>query len=111
MLSQKHRLSKSADVKKTTARGRSFFNPLFVIKFLPGGDEPRITVIASVKVSKKAVERNRVKRILRDELSKHVRKFRAGDYAFIVKAQAIKVPPTELRQALIKSLTVSKIIQ
>lgn len=110
MLSQKHRLSKSADVKKTTAKGRSFFNPYFVIKTSPNPTETLITVVVSVKVSKKAVDRNRIKRIIRDELHKHVNHFKSGNYAFLVKPSAMKIESAILRQEINKSLINAKII-
>jgi ribonuclease P protein component len=111
MLSQKHRLSRSADVKKTTARGRSFFNPFFVIKLTAGTEIPRVTIIVSAKVSKKAVDRNRIKRIMRDELRKHLPHFKPGDYAFIVKPAAAKAESQQLRENLVLSLKSSKIVQ
>ncbi len=111
MLSQKHRLSKSADVKKTTARGRSFFNPYFIIKFTPDVKEVKITFITSVRVSKKAVERNRAKRLLRDELRKHVAKMKPGNYVIILRASATKAEGADLRTALVKSLTSAKMLQ
>lgn len=111
MLSQKHRLSKSADVKQTTARGRSFFNPYFVIKFVPGKELAKITVIASVKVSKKAVERNRLKRVLREESRKYVEKFKPGNYVVIVKSSAAKIETGKLREEFSKSLVIAKVLQ
>lgn len=71
----------------------------------------RVALITSVRVSKKAVDRNRVKRIIREELRKYIAKFKPGDYVFIVKASATKVPAADLRAAVAKSLTVSKILQ
>ena len=68
MLPKKHRLAKALEVKRTTARGRSFFNPFVVVKFVKGASPARLTVIASTKVSKKAVSRNRVKRIARETI-------------------------------------------
>ena len=111
MLPKKHRLSKSADVKRTTARGRSFFNPYFIIKIAPGTESAKITLITSVRVSKKAVERNRAKRILRDELRKYIDRLKPGDYVLIVKRSAIKATPTELRESLVKSLTAGKMLR
>jgi ribonuclease P protein component len=110
MLSQKHRLSKSAEVKKTTAKGRSFFNPNFVIKFIPGEQLARITVVVSTKVSKKAVDRNRIKRVIRDELKKYIDQIKPGDYAFLVKQNAIKVTSQNLRESIGSSLKSSKSI-
>jgi ribonuclease P protein component len=105
MLSQKHRLSKSAEVKKTTARGRGFFNPYFVIKFTIGHDSPKLTVIVSTKVSKKAVDRNRIKRVIRDELRKNISQLKSGNYAILVKPSAAKIESSELRTEISKSLT------
>lgn len=112
MLSQKHRLSKSADVKKTTARGRNFFNPYFVIKSTtePNAKISKITVIVSTKVSKKAVDRNRLKRIIREELRKSVENIKPGNYAILVKAQALKIEPNELRTAINKSFHDAKLL-
>ncbi|HEX3099384.1 MAG TPA: ribonuclease P protein component [Patescibacteria group bacterium] len=108
MLSQKHRLSKSADVKKTTARGRSFFNPFFVLKIVPGDEPAKLTVITSVKVSKRAVDRNRLKRIIREAVRPLISKFKPGNYAVLVKSSALKITPTELREQVMKSLNSSK---
>ena len=110
MLSQKHRLSKSADVKKTTARGRSFFNPFFVIKSTPNKEVALLTVVVSVRVSKKAVSRNKIKRIIRDELRKNIPNIKFGNYAFQVKPSVMKITSTILREEINKSLINAKII-
>lgn len=111
MLSQKHRLSKSAEVKKTTARGRSFFNPYFVIKSTTDSNTPKFTVIVSTKVSKKAVDRNRLKRVIREELRKSVANSRPGNYAILVKSSAMKITTTELRNIIAKALIEAKILK
>ncbi len=111
MLSQKHRLSKSADVIKTTARGRGFFNPYFVIKTVPGTEPAKITVVASVRVSKRAVDRNRIKRIIRETIRPHIAKFKPGNYAFLVKPSALKITSAELREQVLKSLSASKTLR
>ncbi len=111
MFPKKHRLSKSADVKKTTARGRSFFNKYFVIKSVPQNDEKKFTVVVSTKISKKAVERNRIKRIVREELRKNIDNIKTGSYVFLIKPLALKIESKELRSELFKSLTIAKIIK
>lgn len=88
MLSKKHRLGKTSDVQKVFARGRAFFSPLLTIKFLPHPSGHRFTVVVSTKVSKKAVERNRLKRHLREFVRLNLEKFKPGDYAVVLKPKA-----------------------
>ncbi len=111
MLSQKHRLSKSADVKKTTARGRGFFNPYFVIKISPSSEEAKVTVVVSVKVSKRAVDRNRIKRVIRETIRPNIAKFKPGNYAVLVKPSVMKITTPELREQVTKSLIAAKILK
>lgn len=119
MLPRKHRLSKSADVKKTTAKGRGFFSPFFVIKStLSAADKsavkvatPKITVVVSTKVSKKAVDRNRIKRVIREQIRQTIDNIKPGNYAFLVKSSAMKVSAEDLRQAVMKSLKDAKILK
>lgn len=111
MLSQKHRLSKSAEVKKTTARGRGFFNPYFVLKTLPGTEPAKVTVVVSVKVSKKAVDRNRLKRVIRETIRPDILKFKPGSYAILVKPSAMKITSAELREQIHKGLIASKTLK
>lgn len=98
MLPKKHRLTKTVDVKTTTARGRCFFNPHFVLKSHRIGDVARLTVIVSVKVSKKAVVRNRIKRVIRESIRPLLSEIPAGQYAIIAKSSIIQLTGLELRQ-------------
>ncbi len=100
MIPKKHRLAKALEVKRTTARGRSFFSPYAVIKYLSSSSPARLTVVVSTKVSKKAVTRNRIKRVTREEIRKHLPKFQPGEYVIIMKAAATKIPATELRSSM-----------
>ena len=109
MLSKKHRLSKSADVRKTTAKGRSFFNPYFVIKST-SGQEAKLTVVVSTKISKRAVDRNKIKRIIRDELRKLVPRVKPGNYAILAKQKTATATSKELREAIQQSFKAAKIL-
>jgi ribonuclease P protein component len=105
MLKKQHRLAKTEDVKNTVRAGRSFFNPLFTVKVnRRGGVLPRFTVVVSTKVSKKAVVRNRIKRVLREEIRTRLADFPAGDYAVLVKPKAATVEAAELREKFITLL-------
>jgi ribonuclease P protein component len=89
MLQKKHRLNKSKDIQDTSARGRSFFSPNFVIKFRPDpAMATRVAVVVSNYVSKKAVDRNRVKRLVREALRLNISKLKKGDYVIIVRPKA-----------------------
>lgn len=89
MLQKKHRLNKSKDIQNTSARGRSFFSPNFVIKFRPDPDiVTRVAIVVSNYVSKKAVDRNRVKRLIREAIRLNLAKLKTGDYVIIVRPKA-----------------------
>jgi ribonuclease P protein component len=106
MLKRKHRLAKESEVKQTFAKGRSFFSPYFVIKYgfssLP---HPRFAVIVSTRVSKRAVERNRIKRIVRESLRLSLEDFKPGDYVVIVKIRAAGKTAKELKDDLNRLLS------
>lgn len=89
MLQKKHRLNKSKDIQNTSARGRTFFSPNFVVKFRPEPEKPtRAVVVVSNYVSKKAVERNKLKRLAREVLRLNLDKLKPGDYVIIVRPKA-----------------------
>lgn len=99
MLKKEHRLAKTKDVKTVVGLGRSFFNPLFTIKYLVRPvSAARFTVVVSTKVSKKSVARNRIKRILREEIRLKMDQFPLGGYAVLVKPAAAAAEPQELRK-------------
>ena len=108
MLPKKHRLSKTAEVKNTAVRGRSFFNPFLVIKFTAATDQSKFTVIVSTKVSKKAVDRNRLKRIAREILREHIKQIKVGNYALIIKPKAMSLAAGDYRQEIINAFAASK---
>ena len=91
MLHKTHRLAKTTDVQKALGRGRGFFSPNFNLKFLPKLAEKRFTVVVSTKVSKKAVRRNRIKRLLREFIRLQIKNFSFGDYAIMVKPASGKI--------------------
>ncbi len=100
MLAKTHRLAKNSDVTRVVRAGRSFFSPMFIIKFVRGSTAPRFTVVVSTKVSKLAVVRNRIKRVLREYVRLRLQGFVLGDYMIIVRTQAAKLPAEELRGSL-----------
>ena len=99
MLKKTFRLSSSKDIKTTSLRGRSFFSPYFVVKYI-AAPSPRFTVIVSTKVSKRAVERNRIKRIVREAIRHSLPAYKPGDYVVIVKVRAAGKTAADIKQQL-----------
>lgn len=91
MLQKKHRLSKNREITETLSKGRGFFNPLFNIKFFSDIDEKKFTVVVSTKVFKSAVKRNRIKRVVREQIKKNFSGFRPGRYAIMIKPQVARI--------------------
>lgn len=105
MLKKVNRLGKTKDIKRTTMHGRSFFNPNFVIKFHPSQPSlPRFTVIITIRVSKKAVIRNKLKRIIRETIRTNLEHFRPGDYAIIVRTDLVKLPPKDIPALILSAM-------
>lgn len=66
MLARQQRLRRSSDIQSVYQTGRKSFHPLVrLITARSFGKTTRATVVVSLKISKKAVERNRIKRRLR----------------------------------------------
>lgn len=85
MLKKTNRLAKATDIAAAFARGRSFFNPFFTVKFFSNPKAKLFTVVVSTKVFKSAVKRNRLKRIIREYVRKNLDKFKSGSYMIIAK--------------------------
>lgn len=113
MLKKKHRLAKETDVKTAFAKGRSFFSPHFAVKFLkkPDAAVPRLTVVASTKVSKKAVVRNRLKRVARETVRKMLPDLKPGDYVLTIKPSATDLESKTFSAALQEFLNKLKLIK
>ncbi len=112
MIPKKNRLSKQAEVVSTTARGRSFFSNSFIFKQLPDtkADQAKFTVIVSNKISKSAVVRNKLKRIIREAIRPHLDKMKFGKYAIIVKRPAVTVTSKDLSAEVKTALVKAKVL-
>lgn len=64
MISRSHRFRGRNDINNVHRRGKNARGPLFAIKALPNPnrDAYRVAIVVSKKVSKSAVERNRIRR-------------------------------------------------
>jgi ribonuclease P protein component len=69
MLQKPNRLREERIINALFAKGASYRTPYFILRYTKKEQaEPRYTVIVSKKISKKAVERNKIKRRIREAL-------------------------------------------
>lgn len=68
------RLSRTKDIEKVFKGGQTKRHQLFLIKYLPNSlNQHRVTVVAGLRISKKAVIRNQLKRRLRAILQEQLK--------------------------------------
>ncbi len=92
MLPRKHRLAKVRDFAHLKETGKTRRTRFFTVRYTKTEQkDSRVAVIVSAKVSKKAVERNKLKRRLRNILSKRLRDLpKHTDVAFYAHGSASK---------------------
>ncbi|MDO8667985.1 MAG: ribonuclease P protein component [bacterium] len=79
MLAKQHRLLKQKDFEKVFKRGKSFYTKLLGAKALTSELKfNRFGIVISTKISKKATERNRLKRQIRQAIRELNEELRSG---------------------------------
>lgn len=113
MLEIKHRLKSPRQIENVFKKGKSTRSGFLFLKYCPNKfRNSRIAFSVGVKFSKKAVDRNRAKRILRSEMKKNLSKLKPGFDIVIFLGQ---ISPKEFEKenieaSLKKALTFSKLI-
>lgn len=112
MFKQKNRLKKDADIKRVVKSGRGVFDPYCGLKYLQNGlDESRFTVVVGLKVNKKAVDRNRIRRQYREIIRLRLDQMKKGyDVVFLTSKQALDIDYQEKEERLVKVLKKSGLI-
>jgi ribonuclease P protein component len=93
--SKRGRLTRSADFERVFRKGRSFGNRHLVLHLFPRDDadearDPRVGLSVSRRVGG-AVERNLVKRLLREAVTEHVDRFTSVDLVLVARPDALGV--------------------
>ncbi|MDP2944598.1 MAG: ribonuclease P protein component [bacterium] len=106
MLKKSNRITKDKEFDRAFKTGQSFYTKLFGIKAVGNGLEVnRLGVLISIKVSKKAVIRNKVKRQIREIIQKELPNLKSGkDLVIIVFSQILDKKFEEIKEALILAL-------
>jgi ribonuclease P protein component len=100
-LPAQRRLRRKSDFEAAYASGRRFGNGFFAVTAKPndiGG--PRLGLAVSVKNAGNAVERNRLRRTIRESFRLHQHELPAADIVVSARGRAREVPAAELRASL-----------
>ena len=107
MIARQYRLREDGDVRRTRARGKSWPSGPVVARILPNTLEPkqnRYTVIAGKRCGK-AVQRNRMKRLIREALRGYHPFLRPGhDMAFVCRGTVEELPTLTTAQELLATM-------
>lgn len=99
MLQKKFRLTKKSDFQKVLKEGKKVSGRCYVLSVLtdPSLEFSKIGVIVSNKISKKATERNRIKRLLREAVRKGFHNIKKKSLlVFIAKGAVLGVSGEEI---------------
>jgi len=112
MLPRKYKLKKDNDFKKVFNKGKHYQKDFIKIKFLKNDLEiNRFGLVIGLKISKKAVQRNKIKRQLEEVIQSELEQMKKGvDIIILVQPEIIEKEYQEIREALIELFKKSKII-
>jgi ribonuclease P protein component len=83
------RLTQSTDFKRVRRSGKSYAHPLFVLVVLPADGETTRIGVTAVHTIRKAVQRNRSKRLLREAIRPLLPKIKPGWKLLIIARNPI----------------------
>lgn len=107
MLKKNQRLTKKQDFTRLAIQGRSIFGSFATLRVRPVHEKgKKVAFITSTKVFKKAVDRNRVKRRMREVVRGLFEKIPQNAHLlFILKPEALKAPYPRLVAEVERLLT------
>jgi len=107
-LNKKNRLKKKKDFEIVFKKGKAIKgNFLFAKYFRNSLEFPRIAFVVSLKISKKAVIRNRIRRIISEIVSRNLKKIQSVDIIMIADRRILGAPRDEIirdTEAIIKNI-------
>lgn len=107
MLPKQNRLLKNSDFARVIRQGRAAAGGNFLLKYAKTDNHrPRFGFVISTKVSKKAVERNLLKRRMREIVKSRVATGGDGrDFVFIARKSALSLTFPELKSEVMNLLS------
>jgi len=106
MLLKQNRLTDSRDIRRVLKNGKEFVSKILILRSLPNRMErTRAVVVVGLKVHKRAVIRNHIKRLLRETLRRNLAQIHKGqDVVVIARQEAVGKSYKEIETALIYAL-------
>lgn len=99
--SRRNRLVKASEFQRVFDQAyRSGSSGFTVLARTNAGDEPRLGLVISTRCARKAVDRNRLKRVIRESFRHHTKDLAGLDIVVIGKAPAIQQTNPQLRAKL-----------
>ena len=113
MLAVEHRLKKAKDFQSVFDVGRGVREDGLFFKVQKGkGGTSRVGIVVSKKVSKKAVERNRIRRIIQEQMRKQVGEVKYGiDGVIVVLPEFKETTPQALAHVIPTLFTKASILK
>ena len=93
------RVRAKAEFGRVFDAGKRTADPLMALHWLADDAAPRLGLAVSRKVDPRAVGRNRIKRVLRDDFRRRRALLQPGAYVLVVRGAAAKADGAALRQA------------
>lgn len=100
MLPKEYRLRQEKDIKALFANSKSVFDVCIGLRYRKNTlNLSRFAVVVGTKVSKKAVDRNKIRRRIRSVLQKRLIEIRPGfDVVFLVKKEVLSASFKEVEE-------------
>lgn len=99
MLAKKNRLS-AAEIEYAKTNGLKRNSNNFTLLYSQTELDPKFAIVVSKKVSKKAVDRNKIKRIVREAIKANINKLK-GNYLIIARPNVLNLE----NEQIVKEIT------
>ena len=112
MLKKINRLNKEVDFKKNLKKGKYFSSKIITLVITKNSiNLSRFGIVVGLKISKKAVIRNKIRRWLSEIVRLNLNKIKTGnDIVILTRPDIVKCQNQEIKKDLISLLNKSKLI-
>ena len=112
MLAKKWRLTKNNDFRRVKKQGRSLFSQILVVRYcLNNLSTSRFAIVISLKISKRAVVRNKIKRQLLYIIQQYLLNFKQGyDVIIFTRPAIVNVNYQQKEQILLNLFHLAKLL-